>query len=114
MRRASRAASVPAISSHDVFGARTLALTGELAGDEVADWLSGMMIGREVRNARAWANRHGYDGSRVLLVGEDALVARYEVALAQADIAVSRAHARAAAHGLWRIALHAGIVGGPH
>ncbi|MEO8754244.1 MAG: 2-dehydro-3-deoxygalactonokinase [Casimicrobiaceae bacterium] len=104
----------PGNLAHDVFGARTLALTGELAGEDVGDWLSGMMIGREVRNACHWANRHGYDGSRVLLIGEDALVARYEVALAQADVVVDRAHPQAAAHGLWRIALHAGIVGGPH
>lgn len=101
----------PGNLAHDMFGARTLALTGELAGDEVADWLSGLMIGREVRNARTWAHRHGYDGSRVRLIGDDALVARYELALVQADVAVERAHPHAAAHGLWRIAVHAGIVG---
>ena len=50
--------------AHDIFGARTLALMGELAADEVADWLSGVLIGREVRNARTWAHRNGYDGSR--------------------------------------------------
>ena len=66
----------PGNLAHDIFGARTLALTGELAPEDVADWLSGMMIAREVRNARAWANRHGYDGSRVRIIGEDALVAR--------------------------------------
>ena len=53
----------------------------KLAGDEVADWLSGVMIGREIRNARTWAHRHGYDGARVRLIGEDALVARYAPAL---------------------------------
>lgn len=101
----------PGSLAHDLFGARTLALTGELARDDVADWLSGMMIGREVRNARTWAHRHGYDGARVRLIGEDVLVARYEVALMQADIAVERAHPHAAARGLWRIAAGAGIVG---
>ena len=90
---------------HDMFGARTLALMGELAGDDVADWLSGLMIGREVRNARTWAQRHGYDGARVRLIGDDALVARYALALAQADVSVERAHTHAAAHGLWRIAV---------
>jgi len=50
----------------------------------------------------------------VRIIGEDALVARYEVALEQADIAVERAHPQAAAHGLWRIAVRAGIVGDPH
>ena len=101
----------PGSLAHDLFGARTLALTGELANDDVADWLSGLMIGREVRNARTWAHRHGYDGARVRLIGDDALVARYEVALMEADIAVERAHPQAAAQGLWRIAVHAGIVG---
>ena len=71
---------------------------GELEGDDVADWLSGVMIGREVRNARTWAHRHGYDGARVRLIGDDALVARYAAALAQADVVVERAHTHAAAY----------------
>jgi 2-dehydro-3-deoxygalactonokinase len=100
----------PGNLAHDAFGARTLALMGELAGHEIPDWLSGVMIGREVRNARTWAQRHGYDGSRVRLVGADALVARYAATLAQADVAVDRADAHAAAFGLWRIAVVAGLV----
>jgi 2-dehydro-3-deoxygalactonokinase len=104
----------PGNLAHDAFGARTLVLAGELDGTEVADWLSGVMIGREVRNARTWAQRHGYDGARVRLVGEDALVARYELALKQADVAVERADPHAAAHGLWRIAVRAGLVPEPH
>jgi 2-dehydro-3-deoxygalactonokinase len=95
--------------AHDAFGARTLALMGELGGDEVADWLSGLMIGREVRNARTWAHRQGYDGGRVRLIGSDALVARYAEALAHADVIVERARPHAAALGLWRIAVQAGI-----
>ena len=39
--------------AHDIFGARTLALAGELAPGDVADWLSGVLIGREIRDARA-------------------------------------------------------------
>jgi 2-dehydro-3-deoxygalactonokinase len=100
--------------AHDLFGARTLALMGELGEHEVADWLSGVLVGREVRYARAWAQRHGYDGSRVRLIGEDALVLRYERAFAQADIVVERAPAHAAARGLWRIATSAGLVPALH
>ncbi len=100
----------PGTLMHDVFGARTLALTGELNAVEVPDWLSGLMIGREVRNMRTFANRHGYDGSRVRLIGEHGLVERYAIALTQADVAVDRAPATAAAIGLWRIAVHAGLV----
>lgn len=104
----------PGNLAHDAFGARTLVLAGELAGEEVADWLSGVMIGREVRNARTWGQCHGFDGARLRLIGEDALVARYEQALMQADVAVERAPAHAAALGLWRIAMRAGIVPGLH
>ena len=95
--------------SHDLFGARTLALTGELAPSEVPDWLSGLLIGREVRNARVWAQRKGCDGARVRLVGADALTARYAAAMTQAGIAVDRARADSAAQGLWRIAQHASL-----
>lgn len=100
----------PGSLSHDMFGARTLVLMDELAPADVADWLSGLMIGREIRNARTWAHRHGYDGARVRLVGEDALVARYAAAMKVADIAVDVADPSAAAHGLWRIAAQAGLV----
>jgi len=92
--------------SHDLFGARTLALAGELATNDVPDWLSGLLIGREVRHARVWAQRKGCDGARVRLVGADALVARYASALTEAGIAVESAPADSAARGLWRIAQH--------
>jgi len=103
----------PGNLAHDAFGARTLVLMGELQGSDVPDWLSGVMIGREIRNARTWGQRHGYDGSRVRLVGADTLVARYAAALRQADVAVELADPNAAALGLWRIATQAGIVSAP-
>lgn len=95
---------------HDIFGARTHVLLGELAGDEVGEWLSGFVIAREVRSARLWAQRRGYDAARVRLVGDDALVARYVTALTQAEVKVERADSRAAAFGLWQIAVQAGLV----
>jgi len=104
----------PASLLHDIFGARTLALMGELSGDEVGDWLSGLMIGREVRNARLWAQRNGYDGARVRLIGDDALVSRYHAVLVEAEVTIERADSRAAAHGLWRIAVQAGIANPLH
>ncbi len=96
--------------SHDLFGARTLVLTGEMAPHEVPDWLSGLLIGREVRNARAWAQRQGCDGARVRLVGADALVARYAAAMTLAGVSLEQAPAHAAALGLWRIAQLASLV----
>jgi 2-dehydro-3-deoxygalactonokinase len=96
--------------AHDVFGARTLSLTGALASDDVADWLSGLLIGREIRGARAWAQHAGVEPSAVRVIGADALADRYELALADAGILAVRGHADAAAVGLWRIAARAGIV----
>jgi len=96
--------------SHDLFGARTLALTGALASDDVADWLSGLLIGRETRAAREWALRAGIDPSLVRIIGSDALAERYEIALGDAGVLAQRASHDAAALGLWRIASRARLV----
>jgi 2-dehydro-3-deoxygalactonokinase len=96
--------------AHDLFGARTLALRGALASDNVADWLSGLLIGREIRAARAWALHAGIEPSAARLIGSDALVERYELALGDAGMLTERGSPDAAALGLWRIAVRAGIV----
>ena len=95
---------------HDLFGARTLALTGALASDDVADWLSGLLIGREIRAAREWALRAGIDPALVRIVGSDALAERYDVALGDAGVLAQRASPDAAALGLWRVASRARLV----
>ncbi len=96
--------------AHDIFGARTLALAGELASGDVADWLSGLLIGREIRDARTWAAHRRCDAGPVTVIGSDALTARYARALAQAGIAAERAPAGAAVRGLWAIASQAGLL----
>jgi 2-dehydro-3-deoxygalactonokinase len=96
--------------AHVVFGARTLALAGELPETDVGDWLSGALIGCEVRAARTWAQQRGADASRVRVIGGDALVARYAVALEQAGVEAEAGAAHAAARGLFRIARRAGLV----
>jgi len=94
--------------THDVFGARTLMLMGELPAGDVPEWLSGFVIGREIRNARTWAQHAGDDASRVLVVGSDALAKRYLTALEVSEIAATPGPVDAAAAGLFRIALAAG------
>jgi 2-dehydro-3-deoxygalactonokinase len=94
--------------THDVFGARTLMLMGELPAGDVPEWLSGFVIGREIRNARTWAQHAGDDASRVLVVGSDALATRYLKALEVSQITATPGPADAAAAGLYRIALAAG------
>jgi 2-dehydro-3-deoxygalactonokinase len=100
--------------AHDLFGARTLALAGALASDDVADWLSGLLIGREIRGARAWASRAGVDPSIVRIIGSDSLVERYDLALGDAGALAQRAGDDAAASGMWRIAERAGLVSAMH
>jgi 2-dehydro-3-deoxygalactonokinase len=95
--------------AHDLFGARTLALAGSLGADEVADWLSGLLIGREIRAARAWAARAGVDSGSVRIIGAHGLAERYDLALADAGTLTERGSEDAAAHGLWRIAQRAGL-----
>jgi len=95
---------------HDLFGTRSLALFGKLAPEETGEYLSGLLIGRELRDGLAWAARRGADASRVTLVAAAALGERYARAFARAGTVVATAAADAAAHGLWRIALSAGVV----
>ena len=58
-----------------------------------------------------WAQRNGYDGARVRVIGDDALVARYAAALdAGRRRSSSAPTARPRRIGLWRIAVQAGIV----
>ena len=96
--------------AHAMFGARTLALAGELAADEVGDWLSGVLIGDEIRAARGWAEEHGVNAASVRVIGEGLLVARYIRALEALGIRAEPGPAAAAAAGLYRIARHAGLL----
>jgi 2-dehydro-3-deoxygalactonokinase len=96
--------------AHDIFGARTLALFGELASHDVSDWLSGLLIGREIRDARAWAGAAGIGDAHLRVIGSDVLAERYAVALAMAGMTADRGAPDAAARGLWRIARQAGLL----
>jgi 2-dehydro-3-deoxygalactonokinase len=97
--------------THDLFAARTLVLAGELAPQDVSEFLSGLLIGREVRSGRIWALGTGSDASRVTVVGADDLAERYVTAFRAADVEAVRAPPGTAARGLLRIARAAGMVG---
>jgi 2-dehydro-3-deoxygalactonokinase len=96
--------------SHVIFGARTLALTGELAPKDVGDWLSGALIGQEIQAARGWAGERHADVDAATVIGGEALAARYVSALAQAGLPARLGPADAAACGLFRIAQRARLV----
>jgi len=71
-----RALADPALSAL-LFGVRTEGLFGRIAPHALADYLSGLLIGTEVRAAP--------EAGAVTIIGEGALVARYARALGLAD-----------------------------
>ena len=85
-------------------------LTGELAGADVAEFLSGVLIGAEIEGARSWAARRGLDGRKVRVIGDDRLVARYRAAFARLGIEAQPGRRDAAVAGLFAIAQRARLV----
>jgi 2-dehydro-3-deoxygalactonokinase len=96
--------------THDLFSSRTLALTEALAPTGIDDYLSGLLLGAEIAAARAWLARQRLERATVMLLGDAALLLRYRRALALADIDAVLGPSDAAARGLWRIAVHAGML----
>ena len=106
----SRGVSYGALSKSSMqalFSARTLALFGELPESGVADYLSGLLIGAEITEARDMINTSNTD---ITIVGGQDLSDRYEKALAMCGLRSQPAAKDAAARGHWRIALAAGLV----
>jgi 2-dehydro-3-deoxygalactonokinase len=87
---------------HHVFGARTLALTGRMAESDTASYLSGILIGHEVRAALG-----AQAGAVVQLIGTLELTALYARAIAACGCYAERHDGDAAAHGLAAIGAHA-------
>lgn len=63
---------------NDVFTARSGALLGAFGTEEIADRLSGLLIGHELK---AGLSLHGASNGRLILVGEEQLTTRYALAL---------------------------------
>jgi 2-dehydro-3-deoxygalactonokinase len=80
-----------------LFSARALVLTGQLPAEAARDYLSGLLIGDELRAAPR--------GAHPLLIGDPALCERYRRAMHLCDIPARIAAPGAAAAGLWRIAM---------
>ena len=96
--------------SHDLFSARTLALTGELAPEAVGDYLSGLLLGAELAAGRRWLQRQRVPGESVQLIGDAVLCERYRKAFALAGLDAMLGPSDAAARGLWRIAQQAKVI----
>ena len=84
---------------HHIFGTRTLVIAGRLSERSAASYLSGLLIGHDVRSA---LTSYGRD-STVHLIGEERLCRLYGRALAACDTSYEVASHDAAALGLARI-----------
>ena len=89
---------------HDLFGVRTAALFGRFPAPALPSYLSGLLVGHELRAALA-----AWPGGPVHLLGSDALLERYAHALGAAGVAVRRHREQLAAAGLHRLARVRGL-----
>jgi 2-dehydro-3-deoxygalactonokinase len=90
-----------------LFSTRALMLDGALAPASVPDYLSGLLIGEEFR--ATLADGLARRDAPLQLIGEAALCERYRRAAALFDIELPPPIADAAAHGLWQLAMQAGL-----
>jgi 2-dehydro-3-deoxygalactonokinase len=84
-----------------LFSARAAVLVGTLAPAEVLDYLSGLLIGDEIRCGLAAGGRPA------ALIGDEALCRRYAAALARFGFTDVRLLGDTAPAGLWRVAREA-------
>lgn len=91
-----------------LFTTRSLYLTGALEPAATLDYLSGLLVGEEIRSALA--GRPGTACPPLVLIGEHALCERYRHALAAGGVAQARLCGDTAASGLWQIAKAAGLL----
>ena len=80
---------------HHLFGVRTLGLFAQLGEDSAASYLSGLLIGHEIRAAAPL-----HPSSPILLIGDGALCALYARAIDQCGGGSTLAPSDAAAQGL--------------
>jgi 2-dehydro-3-deoxygalactonokinase len=103
---ASAQASGPGDLSHQLFGARTLGLTGRLPNVSLAEYLSGLLIGNELVSGLAGASK--MRPAPLVLIGEPALCQRYVHALQYSGQTVDAVLDNSAPAGLWNFAVAAG------
>lgn len=91
-----------------LFTTRSLYLTGDLSPAATLDYLSGLLVGEEVRSAVA--ARSGGPMPPIVLIGDEALCGRYHEALMVFGMTQARVFGDSAAAGLWQVARAAGLV----
>lgn len=100
----------PGDFSHQIFGTRTLGLTGRLPHAALADYLSGLLIGHELVSGLAGAG--DLADVPLVMIGAPALCQRYARSLEYMGKSADAVLDNTAPVGLWNLALAAGLVGG--
>jgi 2-dehydro-3-deoxygalactonokinase len=95
-----------------LFTARSLFLTGDLAPQATLDYLSGLLIGEELRSGLAAidATRLSRDPPRIAVIGTEALCDRYRTAFKVFGVDDVQSCGDTSAAGLWQVATAAGLV----
>ena len=106
----SRSASGAAGPLSTIFSCRTLGLTGVLSGTAQSDYLSGLLIGHEVVALAQLLRQTDAQLPAVILIGSDALIARYQRALDANGFAQVTLAEQATERGLWQVAVQAGLI----
>ena len=101
---AARKGGAPGELLHHLFATRALGLFGMLPQTELADYLSGLLIGAELTAAAASLEEP------IILIGADALVARYREAAVLLGIPHHNAPADVVVQGSHSLARQAGLI----
>ena len=91
----------------ELFGTRALVLDGLLAPSAVPDYLSGVLLGDELRHVLP---RYAAAGDEVVVCGGAALAQRYREALAGHGVRARIVDGDVVVRGLWTLAAAAGLV----
>jgi len=94
----------PGALLHRLFGVRTAGLFGDIAGVDLADYLSGLLIGAEI------ADQGQRDGGMVQIIASDALAERYRSAAASLGIEAEIVPSESIVGGYIAIARMAGLI----
>ncbi|WP_338769089.1 2-dehydro-3-deoxygalactonokinase [Massilia sp. METH4] len=95
---------------HQMFAARSLGVTGKLPHEMLADYLSGLLIGHELRAGLQWRAMAGLGSRPLALVGAPQLCARYQVALHRFGRPADLVLDNTAPAGLFALAREAGLL----
>jgi len=95
--------------SHQIFAARSLGVTGRAPASDLADYLSGLLVGHELRAGLAWRAAAGLAQAPLALVGSQVLCQRYALALQRFQATALQLDNTAPA-GLYHLARVAGMI----